>query len=144
MQTLEQLCKWLFFSFILVHTFVRSYFLCLFDLSVTSASWLASKFFLFFNLDTFSFLQGVHEILWVFSRVFNILFKNFQYFATSPSPAQGCHWLYRKWHANKSDCTLKSQMRWVALLHAGDMGCSELGKHTIFNEHPVLRKKQYI
>ena len=48
----------------------------------------------------------------------NIVFfsKNFQNFGTSPSPALGCYWLYKKWLTNKS---------------------SELGKHTIFNEHPV-------
>ena len=46
--------------------------------------------------------------------------KNFQYFATSPSQGQGCYWLYRKWPANKGDCTLSSQIRRVDLLQAED------------------------
>ena len=33
-------------------------------------------------------------------------FKNFQYFATSTSPSMGCYWLFQKWPANRSDCTL--------------------------------------
>ena len=43
-------------------------------------------------------VQGVQDI---FST-------NFQYFATSPSPALGCYRLYRKWPVNRSDCTLIS------------------------------------
>ena len=41
----------------------------------------------------------------------NIVFffpKNFQYFVISPLPALRCYWLYRKWPANRSDCTLRS------------------------------------
>ena len=34
--------------------------------------------------------------------------KNFHYLATSPSPALGFYWLYKKWSANKSDCSLRS------------------------------------
>ena len=49
-----------------------------------------------------------------------VFFENAKYFATSPSPALGCYWLYRKWPANKSDCTLRSQIRSVAPLLAGD------------------------
>ena len=37
--------------------------------------------------------------------------KNLLSLATSPSPALGCYWLYRKWPANKSDCTLRSLVR---------------------------------
>ena len=37
--------------------------------------------------------------------------KNSQYFATSPSPALVCYWLYSKCPANKSDCSLRSQIR---------------------------------
>ena len=36
--------------------------------------------------------------------------KNSRKFATSPSPALGCYWLYKKLPANKSDCTLV--LRW--------------------------------
>ena len=36
--------------------------------------------------------------------------KNSQKFATSPSPALGCYWLYKKLPANNSDCTLA--LRW--------------------------------
>ena len=38
----------------------------------------------------------------------NIVFfpKNSRKFATSPSPALGCYWLYKKLPANRSDCTL--------------------------------------
>ena len=62
--------------------------------------------------------------------------KNFQYFATFPPPALGSYWLYRKWPANKSDWTLRSKIRWVALLYAGD-GLQWIGKNTIFNERPA-------
>ena len=57
--------------------------------------------------------------------------KNFQYFAFSPSPALGCYWLDRKWPANRSDCTLRFQIRWVALLQAGG-GLQWIGKKHIF------------
>ena len=75
---------------------------------------------------------------WMFSRIYRKLFtlqwlimyrvfikycvfsKNFQYFATSPSQGPGCYWLYRKWPANKGDCTLSSQIRRVDLLQAED------------------------
>ena len=38
----------------------------------------------------------------------NIVFfsENPRKFATSPSPALGCYWLYKKFPANRSDCTL--------------------------------------
>ena len=38
----------------------------------------------------------------------NIVFisKNFRKFATSPSPAFGCYWLYKILPANRRDCTL--------------------------------------
>ena len=69
-----------FFSFILVHTFVRSYFLCLFDLSVTSASWLASKFFYPLIWIRFPFYRvfmkycGFFQEFSIFcSKIFNIL-----------------------------------------------------------------------
>ena len=32
--------------------------------------------------------------------------KNSRKFATSPSPALGCYWLYKKLPANRSDCTI--------------------------------------
>ena len=35
--------------------------------------------------------------------------------------------LYRKWPVNKSACTIRSQIRWVALLHAG-VGLQWIGK----------------
>ena len=38
-------------------------------------------------------------------------FNNFQYSATSPSQGPGFYFLYRKWPANKGDCTLRSQNR---------------------------------
>ena len=63
----------------------------------------------------------------------NIVFfsKNFQYFAFSPSPALGCYWLERKWPANRRDCTLRFQIRCVALLQAGG-GLQWIGKKTQF------------
>ena len=63
--------------------------------------------------------------------------KNFHYFVTSPSSALGCDWLYRKWPANKSNCTLRSD-ELLSYMHG--MGCSESGKDTIFNEHPVPKQ----
>ena len=38
----------------------------------------------------------------------NIVFfcQDFLKFATSPSPALGCYWLYKKLPANRSDCAL--------------------------------------
>ena len=41
-------------------------------------------------------------------RVCSVCFlsKNSRKFATSPSPALGCYWLYKKLPANRSDCTL--------------------------------------
>ena len=35
-----------------------------------------------------------------------LFYKNSRKFATSPSPALGCYWLYKKSPANRSDCTL--------------------------------------
>ena len=34
-----------------------------------------------------------------------------RYFVTYPLPALGCYWLYRKWPANKSGCTVRSLLR---------------------------------
>ena len=53
----------------------------------------------------------------------NIVFfsKNFSIFSTSPSWALDCYWLYRKWPANKSNCTV---------LYTDEL-------LTIFNEHRV-------
>ena len=75
----------------------------------------------------------------------NIVFfsKKIQYFAFL-SPALGCHWLYGKWPANRSDCTHRSQIRHELLSYMQGMGCSELGKHTIFNKHPVQKPCLYI
>ena len=44
----------------------------------------------------------------LFSRGPPSFSKNSQKFATSPSPAIGCYWLYKKLYkkANRSDCTL--------------------------------------
>ena len=62
----------------------------------------------------------------------NVFFPtNSQYFATSPSAAFGCYWLFRQWPSKKSDCTLalKSLMN----CRRG-MGCSELWeKHNFFH-----------
>ena len=41
-----------------------------------------------------------------------------------------------KWPVNKNDCTLRSQIRWVALLLAGD-GLQWIGLTHNFDEHPV-------
>ena len=62
------------------------------------------------------------------------LSKNLQNnFATSPSPALlGCYWLYTKWPANRSDCTLRSELFSYLLC--------ELGKNTqFFLNMPVYR-----
>ena len=69
----------------------------------------------------------------------NIVFfpKNLQYFAPSPSPELGCHWLCRKiGKPIRVTVSLRSQIRWVALLHAGEgLHCNKLGKK--HNDHPV-------
>ena len=69
----------------------------------------------------------------VFPRIFH-------YFGTSPSPTLGWYWLYRKWQANKSDCTLRSD---ELISYMQGMGCRELGKNTIFIAHPVGFESQY-
>ena len=46
----------------------------------------------------------------VFIKYCVFFFKNSRKFATSPSPALGCYWLYKKLPANRSDCTLA--LRW--------------------------------
>ena len=43
--------------------------------------------------------------------------NKFHNFAISPTPQLGCYWLYRKWSANRSTCTLRSLAR---------MSCSPL------------------
>ena len=48
--------------------------------------------------------------------------KNFQYFATSPSQRPGCFWLYKKWPANKCDCTLRSD---ELISYMQRIGCSK-------------------
>ena len=67
--------------------------------------------------------------------------KNSQKFATSPTLALVCCWLYKKRPANKRDCTLV--MRWelrrslTAICRRGRR-CSELWKKpTIFPKHSV-------
>ena len=57
--------------------------------------------------------------------------KNFQHFATSPSPAPGCYWLYTKWPANRSYCILTFEL----FSYLQGMCWCELGKN--FLEHPV-------
>ena len=59
-------------------------------------------------------LQGKKLACQFLCRVFIkycVFSKNFQYFVTSPSPALGCYWLYGKWPANRSECTIISQIR---------------------------------
>ena len=72
----------------------------------------------------YSFIHIIHYLLPIFSQIFafkllaytgrslNIVFfsKNSRKFATSPSPALGCYWLYKKLPSNRSDCTLA--LRW--------------------------------
>ena len=65
-------------------------------------------------------------MLWFFST----------YFASSLSPALGCH-VRKNNNANKSDCTRRYLIRWVALLHTGD-GLPWIRKHTIFNDHSCV------
>ena len=73
----------------------------------------------------------------------NIVFfsKSSQKIATFPSPALGCHWLYKKLPANRSDCTLALRWELEGLLQRCRRGrcCSELLKKTIFPEHPVAK-----
>ena len=69
-------------------------------------------------------------------RVFiDIVFflKNFQHFAPA---ALGCYW-QRKWSVNRSECTLRFQIRWVALLQAGD-GLRWIGKKHNFLRTPCI------
>ena len=69
-----------------------------------------------------------------------------QYFATSPLPALDCYLLYRKWQANKSDCTnctLRSQIRRVLLSYMQGMRRSKLKKpqflmNTLYLNHLTL------
>ena len=63
--------------------------------------------------------------------------KIFQYFATSTSQELGHNWLHRKWPANKSDCKLRSKIRRVVLLNAGDR-LQWIRINTLLNEQPVL------
>ena len=92
-----------------------------------------------FFLIFYSHIQGIHYILCFFS-------KNSRKFATSPSPALGCYWLYKKWPANRSDCTLA--MRWELRRFYNDLGeggvALNCGKHTIFPEHPVSPLMSFI
>ena len=81
------------------------------------------------------------NIYLAFIRVFIkycVFSKNSRKFATTPSPALSCHWLYKKlpangtvhWHCVKSfEGLLQRCRRW--------RGCSELWKNTFFPEHPV-------
>ena len=71
---------------------------------------------------------------WVFSQEFSI-FCDLAFTSTRLL-------LYSKWPANKSDCTLRSQIRWVALLDAG-VGLQWIRKKRNFNEHPVWSSKKY-
>ena len=45
--------------------------------------------------------------------------KNSRKFATSPSPALGCYWLYKKLPANRSDCTIA--LRWELYSDVGEV-----------------------
>ena len=66
--------------------------------------------------------------------------RNFHYFATSPSQALGCYWLYRNGPANRSDCTLalgwelglKSLQRYVG---EGWVAVDNEKKNTVLLEH---------
>ena len=51
-------------------------------------------------------IQGVHEKIYL--EKFN--------FATSPSPSLGCHWLYKIWPADRSDCTPRSLVDMIGSL----------------------------
>ena len=70
----------------------------------------------------------------------NIVFfpKNSRKFATSPSPALGCYWLYKKiqpeWLYTR--IALRALKVSYSDLRRG-RGCSELWKNTIFPEQPV-------
>ena len=70
----------------------------------------------------------------------NIFFfpRILQKFATSPSLALGCYWLYKKLPANRSDCTLAFRWKlWRSQRCRRGRGSSELWKNTIFPAHPV-------
>ena len=52
---------------------------------------------------------NISRLMYSFSQMFIgycIFLKNSGKFATSPSPALDCYWLYKKLPANRSDCTL--------------------------------------
>ena len=59
--------------------------------------------------------------------------KNSRKFATSPSPALGCSWLYKKVPANLSDCTLA--LRWELL----QVCYSDVDEGGVLPEHPVIK-----
>ena len=65
--------------------------------------------------------------------------KNSRKFATSPSPALACFWLYRKLPSNRSDCTL--ELRWELWRSLSDVGeglvALNCEKNMIFPEYPV-------
>ena len=58
---------------------------------------------------------------------------------TSPSPALGCYWLYKKLPANRSDYTrIALRALKVPYSDVGDGGVAvNCEKKTIFPEHPV-------
>ena len=51
------------------------------------------------------YLFGLRGTYRVFIKYCVFSSKNSGKFATSPSPALGCYWLYKKWRANRRDCT---------------------------------------
>ena len=62
------------------------------------------------------------------------IFKSFQYFLTSPSPALECNWLYRQWPTNRSDYT----SAWVEELK---ISCSDMKARDVLQK--IGEKRQY-
>ena len=75
-------------------------------------------------------VQGVNKIL--------CFPKNSRKFATPPSPALDCYWLYQKLSANSGDCSLPLRALKVSYSDSGEGGVAvNCEKNSIFPEHPV-------
>ena len=84
-------------------------------------SWKISYTFLIYGFESVALTYRVF-----FKYCVPRTFKTLQ-----PLPRQlGCYWLFRKWPIT---VTVGSTLRSLT-----GMGCTELGKNTLFNEHPVL------
>ena len=66
--------------------------------------------------------------------------RNCLYFATSPSPALGCCWLYKNGQPIRVTVYTRISCEDELFFYMQGKGCSELGKNTNLNEYPVHYK----